>query len=69
MNTFRELFDERDREEIVSALGARRNVLEAHVRKLRNAERTTNAVARLDEHEERLDYMNDLIRRVAEECS
>lgn len=68
MNTFRELFDERDRDEIVSALGARRNVLEAHVRKLRNAERTTNAVARLNEHEERLDYLNDLIKRVCAEC-
>lgn len=68
MNTFRELFDQRDRDEIVSALGARRNIVEAHVRKLKNAERVTTAVARLDEHEERLDYLNDLIRRICAEC-
>lgn len=68
MNTFRELFDERDRDEIVSALGARRNVVEAHVRKLRNAERVTDAVAKLEQHEERLDYLNDLITRICAEC-
>jgi hypothetical protein len=68
MNTFRELFDQRDRDEIVSALGARRNIQEAHVRKLRNAERSTNAVAKLEEHEQRLDLLNDLITRVCAEC-
>lgn len=68
MNTFRELFDQRDRDEIVSALQARQNILEARVRKLRNAERVTDAVARLDEHEERLGYLTDLIQRVCAEC-
>lgn len=69
MNTFRELFDERDREEIVSALQARQNILEARIQKLRNAERATDAVSKLDQHEERLGYLNDLIKRICEESN
>lgn len=68
MSTFRELFDQRDRDEIVSGLAARRNICEAQVRKLRSAERVTDAVARLDKREQRLEYLNDLISRVCAEC-
>ena len=69
MSTFRELFDERDRDEIVSALQARQNILEGRIAKLRNGERATDAVAKLDQHEERLDYLNDLIKRICEESN
>lgn len=69
MNTFRELFDERDREHIMEALQERANRLQARITTLRKSSRITNARLKLDEHEARLDELNDLIHRVAEECS
>lgn len=69
MNTFRELFDERDREHIMEALQERANRLQARITTLRKSTRITDARLKLDEHEARLDELNDLIRRVAEECS
>lgn len=67
-HTFRELFDERDRDEIVSALQARLGILEGRITRLRRSERITDARLRLDEVEARRDDLNDLIRRVCEEC-
>lgn len=69
MNTFRELFDERDREHIMEALQERANRLQARITTLRKSSRITDARLKLDEHEARLDELNDLIHRVAEECS
>ena len=68
MSTFRELFDERDRNEIVSALQARLNILEARIIKLRNSERVTDAALQLDKHEARAEDLKDLIKRVCAEC-
>jgi|688.fasta_scaffold1337413_1 hypothetical protein len=68
MSTFRELFDQRDRDEIVSALQARLNILEARITKLRNADRATDARLDLDKHEARADELKDLIKRVCAEC-
>ena len=68
MSTFRELFDERDRDEIVSALQARLNILEARIAKLRNSERATDASLRLDTHEAKSEELKDLIKRVCAEC-
>ena len=68
MSTFRELFDERDRNEIVSALQARLNILEARIIKLRNSERVTDAALQLDKHEARAEDLKDLNKRVCAEC-
>lgn len=69
MSTFRELFDERDRDAIVSALQARLNILEARITKLRNSERVTDARLQLDTHEAKADELKDLIKRVCAECN
>ncbi len=68
MTTFRELFDQRDRDEIVSALQARLNILEARIAKLQKSERITDAHLRLEEHEARACDLQDLIKRVCAEC-
>lgn len=66
--TFRELFDERDREEIVTALQARLGLIEGRLKRLRQSERATDARLKMEEVELRRDDLNDLIRRVCEEC-
>ncbi len=67
-HTFRELFDQRDRDEIVSALQARLGILEGRIKRLRQSERITDTRLKLDEVEARRDDLNDLIHRMCEEC-
>lgn len=68
-NTFRILFDERDRTEIMEALTERQNRLQARITTLRKSQRATDASLKLDELEARHDDLKDLIGRVAEECA
>lgn len=66
--TFRELFDEQDREEIVAALQARLGRLEGSIKLTQRGERTTSC-QKERKLEARREYLADLLSRVAEECN
>lgn len=66
--SFRDVFDQRDRDEIVLALQAKLSILESRISRLRKSERATDARLKLDEVEARRNDLQDLIRRVCEEC-
>ena len=68
-NTFRELFDQEDREEILRAVQARLGPAQARVKKLKDSERVTDAYLNLDKAEMRVAYLQGLIKRIAEESN
>lgn len=67
MSTFRELFDEQDRDELVDALQARLNPLEARIRKLETSDRVTDATIQLDKLRTRARRLQDLMDRIVAE--